>query len=350
VLDRPSVSVVVNNYNYGRFLQAAIDSALAQAYPLTEVVVVDDGSTDDSREVIASYGSRIVPVLKANGGQGSAFNAGFLASRGDLVVFLDSDDMLGPDVAARVAAAWRPGVAKVQYRLQVIDEAGRPRQVFKPAAGDPMPNGDVRWQVLTEFGYTAPPTSGNAFSRSALAAVLPLPEEECRSDADENLHALAALQGEVVSIPEPLAYYRVHGSNSWTDFRPSFEERLAGEVVRALQREERIRQAAARLGLEAAPHLMLRSVYFATLRTVLRIYDAERYPVREDSAAWLTWRTLGSIWRRRPRGGGATAFRSGVRLALRAAWLVGLLVMPRPIARRVARTTLVHRRRMLHAG
>src|SRR5215217_1250210 len=92
----PFVSVVVNNYNYGRFLGEAIDSALAQTYPRTEVVVVDDGSTDDSCSVIAGYDGRVVPVLKENGGQASAFNAGFAASRGDIVIFLDADDYLFP--------------------------------------------------------------------------------------------------------------------------------------------------------------------------------------------------------------------------------------------------------------
>src|SRR3954451_20463787 len=94
---RPLVSIVIDNYNYARFLPEAIESALAQTYPDTEVIVVDDGSTDDSREIIASYGSRVRPVLKTNGGQASAFNAGFAASRGDVVLFLDSDDTLFPE-------------------------------------------------------------------------------------------------------------------------------------------------------------------------------------------------------------------------------------------------------------
>src|SRR6266446_10892486 len=87
-------SVIVNNYNYARFLREAIDSALDQTYRNTEVIVVDDGSTDGSREIIASYGDRIIPVLKENGGQNSALNAGFLLSRGNVMLVLDSDGVV----------------------------------------------------------------------------------------------------------------------------------------------------------------------------------------------------------------------------------------------------------------
>ena len=92
----PKVSILINNYNYGRFLAEAIDSALAQTYKNLEVIVVDDGSTDNSREIIASYSDRIVPVLKENGGQASAFNAGFERARSDWIAFLDSDDIFFP--------------------------------------------------------------------------------------------------------------------------------------------------------------------------------------------------------------------------------------------------------------
>lgn len=62
----PLVSIIINNYNYGRFLREAIDSALNQTYPHVEVIVVDDGSTDGSQEIITSYGDRVIPVLKEN--------------------------------------------------------------------------------------------------------------------------------------------------------------------------------------------------------------------------------------------------------------------------------------------
>ena len=76
-----TLTVLINNHNYARYLREATDSALEQTYPRTEVVVVDDGSTDESTEVIRSYGDRIVPVFKSNGGQASAFNAGFAHDR-----------------------------------------------------------------------------------------------------------------------------------------------------------------------------------------------------------------------------------------------------------------------------
>jgi glycosyltransferase involved in cell wall biosynthesis len=97
------VSIVITNYNYAAYLPAAIESALAQSHDNVEIVVVDDGSSDGSREIIARYSAAVMPVLKQNGGQGSAVNAGFAACSGDAVLFLDADDELLPKAAASVA-------------------------------------------------------------------------------------------------------------------------------------------------------------------------------------------------------------------------------------------------------
>src|SRR5690349_9032182 len=120
VASQPLVSIVVNNYNYGRFLNECIDSALNQRYAAVEVVVVDDGSTDESCEVIRSYGARINVVFKNNGGQGSAVNAGFAASTGSIVLFLDADDALAPDAVDRIVREWNPCAARIQYRLECV--------------------------------------------------------------------------------------------------------------------------------------------------------------------------------------------------------------------------------------
>jgi glycosyltransferase involved in cell wall biosynthesis len=99
------LSIIINNFNYGRFISTAIDSALAVDWPDKEVIVVDDGSTNDSRDIIARYADGIIPVLKENGGQCDAVNTGFVRATGEAVIILDSDDRLFPDVGRRLFGA-----------------------------------------------------------------------------------------------------------------------------------------------------------------------------------------------------------------------------------------------------
>lgn len=214
-------SIIINNYNYTEYVGHAIGSALGQTSAGVEIVVVDDGSTDGSREVIAGYGDRVVSVLKPNGGQTSAFNAGFAASRGRVVIFLDADDLLLPTAAERALPLFDdPGVVKVHWPLWVIDAEGRrtgdqiPRQ--------PLPAGDLRESVLRRGpdGTGWPPTSGNAWSRGLLERLFPLPEVESAigagsASADACLSVIAPLFGGVGLIDEPQGCYRVHGRNDY---------------------------------------------------------------------------------------------------------------------------------------
>src|SRR5713226_179808 len=170
-------SIVITSYNYGRFLSDAIDSALNQTYPRTDVIVVDDGSRDNSPEIIRAYGERIIPVWKENGGQASAFNAVFAASRGDVVLFLDSDDSLLPTAVERaVALLDDPGVAKAHWALWVVDEDGKKTGKLRPRRA--LAEGDLRSRVFRDgpLDYNSPPTSGNAWARKFLEQVLPMPE------------------------------------------------------------------------------------------------------------------------------------------------------------------------------
>jgi glycosyltransferase involved in cell wall biosynthesis len=221
----PLASIVITSYNYGRFLGEAIDSALGQSYPRTEVVVVDDGSTDDSREIIAGYAGRVRAILKENGGQASALNAGLAASRGDLLFFVDSDDALLPTAVERgVRVCSRGEVVKVHWPLWVIDAQGRRTGEVLPDL--PLPEGALREAVLRAGadGYTWPPTTGNCWSRAFLERVAPLPEEEYRTCPDYYLAALAPLYGLVGSVSEPQGLYRIHGANH--GWRTPVEERL----------------------------------------------------------------------------------------------------------------------------
>jgi glycosyltransferase involved in cell wall biosynthesis len=88
----PLVTVLITNHNYGRYLRQAVDSALQQTYPRVEVLIVDDGSTDDSRTIIASYGDKLRAVYQDNGGQAKAVNAALPLVAGDILFVLDADD------------------------------------------------------------------------------------------------------------------------------------------------------------------------------------------------------------------------------------------------------------------
>lgn len=101
---RHKVSVIIPNYNYGRFLREAIESVLAQTYLCHEVIVVDDGSTDDSLTVAAQFSDRVHIVQQKNSGVGAARNNGVKNSTGDLLAFLDADDIWLPHKIERQIA------------------------------------------------------------------------------------------------------------------------------------------------------------------------------------------------------------------------------------------------------
>jgi glycosyltransferase involved in cell wall biosynthesis len=206
----PGVSIVIPNYNYRRFVGAAIESALAQDHPKTEVVVVDDGSTDDSRTVIASFGDRIRAVYQANGGHVAACNAGWPLARQEIVIFLDADDLLMPDAASIVAAVWCSGVSKVQWTLQVVDAAGVPAGSTFPKYPHFLEPSTVRQALLATGGYPCPPTSGNAYARTFLEVLAPIQGHDWM---DPILVSAAPLYGDVITINRPLSMYRSHSAN-----------------------------------------------------------------------------------------------------------------------------------------
>jgi glycosyltransferase involved in cell wall biosynthesis len=212
-------SIIVSSYNYGRFLKEAIDSALNQTYSNIEVIVVDDGSSDNSVEVIASYGNRITSLLKKNGGQASALNAGYALSRGEVVLFLDSDDSLLPKAVERVLRVFdAPEVVKVHWKLLVIDEQGRRTGEIRPKCL--LPEGDLREDRIRngiQYYGDWPATSGNAWSRQVLERLLPIPEAAYRTCPDVYLSVLAPVFGPVRRLAEPQTCYRVHGRNHWDD-------------------------------------------------------------------------------------------------------------------------------------
>jgi glycosyltransferase involved in cell wall biosynthesis len=288
----PLVSIVVNNFNYGRFLRACLDSALAQTWTHTEIVVVDDGSTDDSRAILAEQPSHVRVVLRRNGGQAAALNTGFAASTGDLVLFLDSDDVLGPDAVARAVACYEPGVAKVQFRLGYVDADGRPLPHTNPPADRPLDDRGATELLVAVGRYVAPPMSGNLFSRAFLEPVMPIPEQSFRIAADGYLTTAAPFHGRVVSIDEVLGSYRLHGANAWAPAKIDAarlrmyldHDRNRYDIIRS-----RVGPRADGVDLRDFRHLRAR---LGSLRLA-----PDEHPYPGDSRRALVWRGLVASWR-----------------------------------------------------
>ncbi len=327
------VSIIINNYNYGRFLAQAIDSALRQTHPPVEVIVVDDGSTDDSRSIIDRYGARVVPVRKDNGGQASALNAGVAHCHGEVVIFLDADDLLLPDIAARVAAVFeaQPEVAKVQYRLEVVDEWGKPTGLVRPPWRQPMPQGELRARVLA-FPDDIPwqPTSGNAFTSKVLRRIFPVPEGIYRICADYYLANLTPLLGPVVSLEEAGGCYRVHSANNHHTSDLDLEQ-TRRIITLSCHTHRYIKALSDSLGLAGFPADVTEvpSVTFLAHRVISLKIDPEHHPLRADRLLPLVVRGVRASFGRFDR--------SGVIRSLYALWFVAMLVSPGPAARWLAR-------------
>jgi glycosyltransferase involved in cell wall biosynthesis len=241
----PLVSVLINNHNYARYLAAAIESALSQDYPAIEVVVVDDGSTDASRDVIASFGDRILPVLKPNGGQGSAFNAGVAASRGDILFFLDADDAFRPGKLERIVRVFRENGFEtrplmVHHLLSLMDGDGNALDTGAHGRTHASPLNLYAFAERYRFIWNeAGPTSGLSINRRLAALLFPIPEREVRICADDFVIGGASLLGELHSLPEIWADYRIHGANNWHGVAPpkspaflrSFQDYLNAKLV-----------------------------------------------------------------------------------------------------------------------
>jgi glycosyltransferase involved in cell wall biosynthesis len=283
---RPLVSIIITNYNYARYLRAAVDSALAQIYSPVEVIVVDDGSTDESRQVIESYDQRIASIFKANGGHGSAFNAGFAASRGEIVMFLDADDELLPEAVDLVVKQWRPGVTKAQFQLEMIDELGKPLGSLWPPFDGFIPNGDIRDRIARFGEYPFPPTSGNAYARSAVSRLMPLDESIWVQAAEKSLVFLTPFFGDVVSLRAPLGRYRIHATN---------DSRFKGRHLEALHRKlsapyfvpETICRIAASKGIDLDPRVLGSTLRRIKMRIASLRLDPASHPIAGDTRLGL---------------------------------------------------------------
>ncbi len=218
-MKHPRISVLVNTYNHERYIEQAIDSILEQDFPSfeTEIVVVDDGSTDRTSEILRQYEPRVRVIRKSNGGQASAFNVGIPATNGEIVAFLDGDDWWHKSKLSAVVEAFdgNPDVAAVGHGYFEVPDQSAPTSVFIPYK---MCKVDATTKETAAFSCLAGnllATSRLAIRRAILDIIGPV-HESLIFCADGPLLSLSVALGGAILLDRPLCYYRVHSGSLFT--------------------------------------------------------------------------------------------------------------------------------------
>jgi glycosyltransferase involved in cell wall biosynthesis len=311
------LSVVIANYNYERYVGQAIESALALDWPDVEVVVVDDGSTDASREVIARYAGRVTVIEQENARQRVAHNRGLAASTGDVVIFLDSDDVLYPSLPREISRVWREGLSKVQCQVERIDASGWPLGSVVPELRRPPRPAQVRRWIDATTAYPTPPCSGNAYARDFLEQIFPL-DESCDDFSDSACLVAAPYFGDVVTIARPLVGYRVHDHND-SDLL-THPSRFAREVERALWRHRYAHRVAGARGAPEDESLLFRGRFLLQLRVAALRLQGGAAPLPGDGWLRMLFDAVTSPLRPGPEGA-----RKRVLVAI---WCIAVLLAP----------------------
>jgi glycosyltransferase involved in cell wall biosynthesis len=210
----PLVSVVITTYNYGNLIRRSLASVLNQTLPpeQREIIVVDDGSTDDTAKILEEFGGQIRYIYQENSGQAAAINRVIDSLKGDVVSFLDPDDEWYPNKLEKVLAEFRDSdIAMVQHTLDVRKSISGSSFRLQ----DQLSTGTMKERTLTSQ-FRCNPTSALSFRCETLKRFLPAPVE-LRTGVDWYLCIMVSLVSKIAAIPESLGAYWVHGKNNFTN-------------------------------------------------------------------------------------------------------------------------------------
>ena len=216
MISKVPVTVLIDTYNHERFIEEAIVSVLEQDFPAskTEILVVDDGSTDRTPEIVGKFAPKIRYLRKENGGQASAFNFGIPQAQGEIIAFLDGDDWWERRKLSTVVEVLssRPEIGIVGHGIYDADAASGQMNAIVPAEPG---NIDIHTKsgaaffrhMMCFFG-----TSRVTIRKHVALRALPIPQELV-IEADEFMSIMSAAYSKAFLIPEPLTFYRLHSGN-----------------------------------------------------------------------------------------------------------------------------------------
>ncbi len=240
----PFVSVLIDTYNHERFIEHAVRSVLEQDYPseAREILVVDDGSTDRTPEIVRKFEPQVRLLRKTNGGQASAFNAGIPECRGEIIAFLDGDDWWVREKLRRVVEVFssNPTVGMVGHGI-IESSEGRADNIVAPEKSERLRLDSLAPAQVFRLRKSFLGTSRLAIRAGLARRILPVPDALV-IEADEYLFTMAAALCETVILRDALTHYRLHGGNLYLGAAANKEghrrkQRVHAALVAALGRD-----------------------------------------------------------------------------------------------------------------
>lgn len=290
-----SVSVVIPAYNAAQWIEETLEGALAQTLPADQIVVVDDGSTDATPEIVGRYGERVVLVRQANAGVAAARNNGVRHTSSDLLAFLDADDVWLPRKLERQVERFEadPDLGLVYVGIEEVDAEGRVLRVI-----DDGREGWLGDDFLLARPVTVGGGSGSMVRRDLFEAVGGF-DERLSTSADWDLYGRIGRRARIGFVPEVLLRYRVHDGGMHKNLDAMRHDKLLA-LETAFGSDPSVNPRLRRRAF-ANTHLLLAGSYLAAgrrgaaVRHLLR--GVAHHPPVAARAAALPLRKL----RRRPR-------------------------------------------------
>lgn len=238
-MNYPKVTVMIDSYNYEKFLPDTIDSILNQTYPQDkiEIIVIDDGSTDNTQDVVRLFGDRVKYLYKPNGGQASAFNVGLEHITGEIVFLLDADDLFHPDKIAEVCSIYEKHKCKAVFNALMwfgenVEPHIDPSRIYNLNFMEKLTDEvyKMRYTDLSTSYHFLAETSGQSFARDTFAKMMPCPAAAIGGQTDIYLQTFALLEGDIHYTPRPLTMYRKHSSSAQAEVASGNSRRIERQI------------------------------------------------------------------------------------------------------------------------